>query len=181
MSARGSTMFGLLAEFNGPVDLLEAAQKTHDAGYSRLDAYSPYPIEGMTHALGHRHRNRLPYLVLAGGLTGCVTGFLLQYYASAVDYPLNIGGRPLVSWPAMIPICFELTVLFAALTTVFAMLGLNGLPMPYHPLFNVPGFARASRDGFFLCVMATDAKFDPIETRRFLTGIGAREVNIVEH
>jgi len=173
--------FGLLARFGGPAELLEAAEKTHDAGYAQLDAYSPYPIEGMTHALGHRHRNRLPYLVLAGGLVGCAVGFALQYYASAIDYPINVGGRPLFGWPSFIPICFECTVLFAALTAVFAMLGLNGLPMPYHPLFNVPSFVQASRDGFFLCVMATDPKFDPIDTRQFLSSIGAREVNIVEN
>jgi hypothetical protein len=174
-------IYGLLAEFEGPVQLLEAARRTRDAGYKRIDAYSPYPIEGLTHALGHRHRNRLPHLVLAGGLTGLVAGAGMQWFASAVHYPINVGGRPLFGWPSAIPITFETTVLFAALTAVFAMLALNGLPMPYHPLFNVDRFALASRDRFFLCIEATDPQFDPAETRRFLESLSPAGVNEVPH
>jgi len=178
---RAPTSYGLLAEFESASQLVEAARRTRDAGYHAIDAFSPFPIEGLTDALGHRHRGRLPVLVLAGGLTGAVGGFLLQYFAMAIDYPLNVGGRPLFSWPSFIPITFELAVLVAAITTVLAMLGLNGLPMPYHPLFNVPGFARASRDRFFLCVEARDPQFDAHKTRAFLESLGAREVSNVEN
>jgi hypothetical protein len=178
---RAPASYGLLAEFETASQLVEAARRTRDAGYHAIDAFSPFPIEGLTDALGHRQRGRLPVLVLAGGLTGAAGGFLLQYYSMAIDYPLNVGGRPLFSWPAFIPITFELAVLVAAITTVLAMLGLNGLPMPYHPLFNVPGFARASRDRFFLCVESRDPQFDPHRTRAFLESLGAREVSDVEN
>ena len=174
-----SRIYGLMAEFSAAEQLIEAAHRTHDAGYVRVDAFSPFPIEGLADAIGFRH-TRLPLVVLIGGITGCVTGYLLQYYASAVSYPINVGGRPLNSWPAFIPITFELTILFAAVSAVFGMLILDGLPTPYHPVFNVPRFALASRDRFFLCIKARDPKFDVVKTRVFLEGLNPREVNTVD-
>ena len=173
-------IYGLLAEFHTPLGVIEAAEHVHHAGYRRVDAYSPYPIEALSEALGF-HRSPLPKLVLAGGVLGLLVGYGLEYWVSVVDYPLNIGGRPLHSWPAFIPPAFETTILFAAGAAVLGMLGLNHLPEPYHPLFNVPGFALASRDKFFICVEATDPKFDRAETRKFLEGLGASEVSEVEH
>jgi hypothetical protein len=144
-----------------------------------MDAYSPYPIEELHHALGV-HGNRLPLVVLMGGIIGGLGGYLLEYWSATIAYPLNVGGRPLHSWPAFIPVAFETTVLFAALSAVVGMIVANGLPMPYHPVFNVPEFQRASRDGFFLCIEATDPKFDVDATRRFLQSLGARGVSEVE-
>jgi hypothetical protein len=172
-------IYGLLAEFSNPTELVTAARRAREEGYQRVDAYTPFPVEGLAEALGFHHSG-VPLLVLIGGVVGCVTGYLMQYYLSAVDYPLNVGGRPLNSWPAFIPITFELTILFAALTAVLGMLALNGLPMPYHPLFNVPRFALATRDRFFLCIEATDPKFDREETRRFLERLVPREVSEVD-
>lgn len=169
-----------MAEFDNPGDLLDAARKAHGAGYRKLDAYSPMPIHGLAEAIGFRSRH-LPLLVLIGGVVGCVLGFYFMYWISAVDYPVNVGGRPLNSWPAYIPITFECTVLFAALTAVLGMLGLNGLPTPYHPVFNVPRFALASRNRFFLCIEANDPKFELAATRKFLEEVHSREVSEVEH
>lgn len=172
-------LHGLLAEFETPDELLSAAHRTHADGYRRLDAYTPFPIEGLSEAIGFHH-NRLPLLVLIGGILGAGAGFFSQYWAAVIDYPLNIGGRPFNSWPSFIPVTFEVTILVAALTTVLGMLALNGLPMPYHPVFNVPRFALATRDRFFLCIEATDPRFDREGTRKFLEGLGAKEVNDVE-
>src|SRR5579871_4402506 len=161
-------LYGLMAEFEEPEQLLEAAERTYRAGYRKIDAYSPMPIEGLAEAIGF-HRNMVSPLVLGGGLTGCAGGFMLLYWITTVAYPHNIGGRPFNSWPAYIPITFECTVLLAALTAVFGMLFLNGLPEPYHPVFNVPEFSkRASRDRFFLCIEAVDPMFDLQRTREFL-------------
>ncbi|MCS6926550.1 MAG: DUF3341 domain-containing protein [Candidatus Binatia bacterium] len=173
-------IYGLLAEFETPAELLAAAQRARDAGYRHMDAYTPFPVEGLAEAIGFR-RTWLPVIVLVGGIVGCVSGYLLQYWTSVVDYPLNIGGRPLHSWPAFVVVTFELTILFAALAAVLGMLALNGLPMPYHPVFNVPRFAFATRDRFFLCLEATDPQFDREETRRFLERSQPRQVSEVEY
>ena len=171
--------YGLMAEFERPADLLEAARRLRGEGYRRVEAYTPVPVEGLAEALG-LGPSRLPALVLLGGLLGGGGGFFLQYYLTAVDYPLHVGGRPLNSWPSFIVISFELAVLAAALTAVIGMLTMNGLPQPYHPVFNVPRFALASRDRFFLVVESADARFDPPATRRLLEGLHPQGVYDVD-
>jgi len=170
-----TSIYGLLAEFPGPEQLVAAARAAHQDGYRKMDAYTPFPVEGLAEAIGF-HTTRLPLLILGGGLVGCLGGFALQYWVSVSAYPENIGGRPLNSWPAFIPVTFELTVLLASITAVCGMLGLNGLPMPYHSLFNVPRFAEASRDCFFLCIESRDPRFNPETTRRFLESLHPREI-----
>jgi len=169
-------IYGLMAEFGTAEAVLAAAHKAREAGYRNMDAFTPLPVEGLAEAVGFE-RTRLPLVVLIGGLIGCASGFYLQYYGSVYSFSLNIGGKPLNSWPAFIPITFEMTVLFAALACVFGMLALNGLPTPYHPVFNVPAFALATRDKFFLCIKAKDPKFDLLATKKFLQGLGAIEVS----
>jgi hypothetical protein len=169
-----------MAEFEDPNTLVAAAAQAREAGYRRMDAYSPFPIEELHEALGSHH-SKLPLIVLIGGVVGCLGGFLLQYWASAIAYPINVGGRPFNSWPAFIPVTFECTILGAALSAVLGMLALNGLPMPYHPVFNVPRFALASRNRFFLCIEARDRKFDLEKTRAFLESLSPREVSTVAH
>jgi hypothetical protein len=173
-------IYGLLAEFDTPDGLVTATRQAHARGFRQMDAYSPFPIEELPEALGVR-KTRLPLLVLIGGILGGATGFLMQWYSSVVAYPMNVGGRPLNSWPAFIVVTFELTILGAALFAVLGMLALNGLPMPYHPVFNVPSFALATRDRFFLCVEATDPLFDRAATAEFLRGLQPRAVSEVEH
>ena len=175
-----SPLYGVLGEFADADHLLEAAHKVREAGYVRTDAYAPMPIHGLAEALGAK-RTKLPYLVLMGGILGGLAGYGLCYYCSVIAYPMNIGGRPVHSWPAFIPVTFETTILGAAITAVLGMLALNGLPMPYHPVFNVPRFALASRDRFFLCIEATDPMFDRELTRRFLERLVPRSVAEVEH
>ena len=172
--------YGLMAEFENPSDAVSAARRVYEAGYRRIDAYSPYPIEALSEAIGV-HSTRMPLIVLIGGILGGLTGYLLQYYTLVIDYPLNVGGKPFHSWPAFIPITFEMTVLGAGLSAVFGMLALNGLPEPYHPVFNAPNFALASRDKFFIVVESSDPKFDRERTAEFLKTLGPREVTDVEH
>jgi hypothetical protein len=167
-----------MAEFEEATALVAASQRAHEEGYRRMDAYSPFPIEELHEALG-KHSTRLPAIVLGGGLVGCIGGYALQYWAAAIAYPLNVGGKPLHSWPAFIPVTFECTILGAALSAVLGMLALNGLPMPYHPVFNVPRFALASRNRFFLVIEAKDVKFDVEKTRHFLETLNPREVTTV--
>jgi len=171
-------LHGLMAEFDDPSSLVAATERAHHEGYRFMDAYSPYPIEELHHALGAQP-TRLPLIVLVGGLCGSIGGYALEYWSSAIAYPLNIGGKPLHSWPAFIPVTFECTILVAALSAVLGMLALNGLPQPYHPVFNVPRFALASRNRFFLCIEAKDPKFDVEATRQFLETLGPREVTTV--
>lgn len=168
-----------MAEYDNPADLLAAARSAYEAGYRELDAYSPMPIHGLAEAIGF-HRTRLPLLVLIGGLVGCGAAYFMLWYVETHVYPLNVGGRPFNSWPSFIPITFEVTVLFAAITAVLGMLALNGLPTPYHPVFNVRRFAMASRHRFFLSIESSDPLFDLEATRRFLEGTHAREVSEVE-
>jgi hypothetical protein len=176
---RTPRLYGLMAEFETPDSLVVATRRAHQEGYRRLDAYSPFPIEELQEALGIHH-TRVPLLTLMGGIIGGLSGYGLQYWVSVVAYPLNVGGRPFHSWPAFIPVTFEMTVLFAAFAAVFGMLVLNELPRPYHPVFNAPRFVMATRDRFFLCIEAGDAKFDQGATRRFLESFDAREVTDVE-
>jgi hypothetical protein len=173
-------IYGLIAEFHSPTEVVDAAHRVHDAGYRKVDAYSPYPIEELAEAL-ELHHSPLPKLVLGGGILGALAGYGLEYWSSVIEYPMNIGGRPFHSWPSFIPAAFETTILFAAGTAVLGMLALNGLPEPYHPVFNVPSFALASRNKFFICIESTDAKFDRSETRKFLEGLGTTEVYEVDH
>ena len=171
-------IYGLMAEFEEPTALVAATAHARREGYRFMDAYSPYPIEELHHAL-HAPATRLPLIVLIGGLLGGGGGLLLQYWVSAVAYPINVGGRPYFSWPAFIPVTFECTILGAVLSAVLGMLALNKLPMPYHPVFNVPRFALASRNRFFLCIEAQDPKFQLEETRKFLETLNPREVTTV--
>ncbi len=173
-------IYGLMAEFDNPTDLVKAAKAARDKGYRKLDAYSPFPIEGLNDAL-HLHKNKLPLIVLLGGIAGGLTGFLLQCYITIWDFPINVGGRPLYSWPSYIIITFELTILFGAFASVLGLLGLCGLPMPYHPVFNAPRFALASRNRFFLCIEAADPLFDPAATGDFLRAFEPHEVTEVAH
>ena len=175
-----SPIFGLLAEFDSPNDLLHAARKAYAEGYRRLDAYSPFPIEEVSEAIGYA-RSRMPLVVLVGGLLGGLGGYLMQYWIAALNYPLNIGGRPLNSWPAFIVVTFEMTILGGALFAVFGMLALNRLPMPYHPVFNVERFAFASKDRFFLCIYSNDPRFDRAQTEKFLQGLSPKNVAEVPH
>ena len=173
-------VYGLMVEFDNPTALVSAAAKARDEGYRKMDAYSPIPIEELHDALG-LPQTKLPLIVLGGAITGGLVGYGLQFWASTIAYPVNIGGRPLHSWPSFLVPTFETTILFSALAAVVGMLALNGLPMPYHPVFNDPRFVMASRDRFFLCIESADPKFDLAQTRRFLEGLGPREVCDVEH
>jgi len=175
----GKRLYGLMAEFDSPEKLVHACEAASEAGYTRLGAYTPYPIEAVWEAIGH-HRSKLPLIVLAGGLAGAAGGFLLQYWASVHAYPLNIGGRPLDSWIAFLVPAFETTILFASFAAVLGMFFLNGLPQPYHPAFNVPRFAEASRDRYFLMITTKDRNFEPAAVRELLAGLGPVEVNEVE-
>lgn len=168
-------LYGLLVEFDDPHDLLVAARRVRDAGYRRIDAYTPMPVDGLAAALGVR-RTRMPLVILTGGILGGLAGFALQVWVNVFAYPLNIGGRPLVSWPSFVPVTFEMTILTAALFGVLGMLALNGLPKPHHPLFAVPEFDQASQSRFFLCIEASDPQFDAVGTRDFLAELAGDDV-----
>jgi len=168
-------VYGLMAEFDSAKDLVEAAHKAHAEGYQKLDAYSPFPIEGLAEAIGF-HKNGVALVVLIGGLIGGLSAFALQYWVAVITYPTNVGGRPYFSWPSFVIIIFELTILFGGLSAVIGMLALNGLPMPYHPVFNVPEFAKASENKFFLVVFASDPKYDAARTRSFLSALSPRMI-----
>jgi hypothetical protein len=179
MSGLRSQLFGVMGEFSTPEDLLAATKKAREAGYKHVEAYTPFPIEGLAEAVGFKW-TAVPLLTLMGGVGGGLTGFGLQYWVAAITYPINIGGRPLNSWPAFIPVTFELTVLGASIFAVVSMLALNKLPQPYHPVFNVERFGQASTDKFFLCIEARDPKFDLVETSKFLQSLHAQHVNEVK-
>jgi hypothetical protein len=162
-----SLLYGFLAEFETPDALRECIRRSREKGFRHIDAYTPFPVDGLPEELG-LHHSPVPKIVLAGGIAGLLTGVVMQYYSTFFDYPMNIGGRPLNSWPAFVIVTFELTILFAGLSAVFGMLAVNGLPKPHHPLFNVERFDRASQDGFFFCIEATDPNFDRELTWKFL-------------
>lgn len=178
MSSERLPLFGVMAEFGGPRRLIRAIEAAREAGYTEMDAFTPYPIEEVWEALGH-HKSKLPPIVLAGGILGALLGFGLQYWSSVIAYPLNIGGRPLNSWPAFIPVTFEVTILVATFFTVLGMFALNGLPQPYHPVFNVERFKLASRDRYFLCIGSWDPLFDRRATADFLQDQDPAEVSEV--
>lgn len=167
-------LHGLLAEFDSATELVDAARQVRDAGYTKTDAFTPFPLHEIDEALGIK-RSILPYLCFAGGITGLISGLGLQYFVHVIDYPIIVGGRPHISLPAMIPPAYELTILFAAFTAVLGMLFLNGLPRPYHPVFNVPRFALATREKFFLLIESSDEKYDEDVTRRFMEGLAGQQ------
>lgn len=172
-------LYGMMAEFAEPEQLLRAARAAYNAGYRKMDAYSPYAVEGVSEAIGF-HKTRVPLIVLLGGICGALTAYGMEWYSAVIDYPLNVGGRPLHSWPAFIPITFELTVLFAAIAGTLGMIFLNGLPRPYHPVFNAPEFKLASQTRFFLCIEAADHVFKADEVHEFFHSLGAEKVMEVE-
>jgi hypothetical protein len=172
-------IYGAMAEFESPEALIEACEHAYAQGYRKMDAFAPLPVEGLAEAIGFK-KNGVARAVLIGGICGCSGGFFLLYWIACVAYRLNVGGRPAFSWPSFIPITFECMILLASLTALVSMLGLNGLPKPYHPVFNVPQFtAKASRDGFFLCIEASDPKFTEAATLQFLSEIGGMEATLV--
>ena len=172
-------IYGVIGQFDRPSTLVSAAREAYAAGYRQINGYSPFPIEELTEAIGFK-RTILPLIVLIGGIIGGLGGFFMQYYLEVIDYPLNVGGKPFNSWPAFIPITFECTVLVAAFSAVLGMLALNKLPQPYHPVFNAPNFALATRDKFFLVIEANDPKFRHDETTQFMNTLGAMGVSDVE-
>lgn len=180
MILQRSHIYGVMGEFETPEKLIHAVEKAREAGYRRFEAFSPFPVEGLSEAMGLK-RNLVPLITLIGGLTGGMGGFGFQYWVAAITYPLNIGGRPFNSWPAFIPVTFELTILGASLAAVFGMLALNGLPQPHHPVFNVHRFSHASADRFFVCIESRDPKFQLAETARFLQGLEAHHVSEVSN
>jgi hypothetical protein len=172
-------VWGIAAEYDDTDKIVAAARAAKKLGYTRMDAYTPMPVEGLSIAIGYRNK-QMPALMFCGGLIGCTGGMFMEWFANTQSYPLNLGGRPYFTWPNFIVICFEATVLFTAFTGVFGMLALNGLPTLYHPIFNTPGFDRASQDRFFFAIEARDKNFDLDRTLEFLKGTGALNVTIVE-
>jgi len=174
-----SSLHGMMAEFASAEDLVSAAHRTREAGYRDVDAYSPFPVHGMDEALA-LPKSPVPLLVLIGALAGTALGFGLEYWVSVLEYPLMVGGKPFFSWPAFVPVAYETTILLGGLTAAISMLIINGLPMPYHPVFNVERFSHAMTDRFFLCIEATDPKFNREETKKFLEGLHPYQVSEVE-
>lgn len=172
-------LYGIMVEFLKPEEVVAAAERAYAEGYRNMDAYSPLPVDGLAEAMGFK-RNRMAAVVLIGGIVGAVLAYGMQWYTATIDYPIIVAGRPYHSWPTFIPITFELTILGASLAAVLGMLGLNGLPRPHHPVFNVPKFALASRSRFFLCLQGIDPKFDPEKTRRFLESLNPHSIWDVE-
>ena len=168
-------IYGMMAEFDSATALVTAARQTHQAGYKKIDAYSPFPVEELAEAIDF-HSNRVALVTLIGAVIGGLSGYLLQYWIATISYPINVGGRPYHSWPSFIIVTFEMTILFGGISAVFGMLALNGLPMPYHPVFNVPRFAMATKDRFFLIVFSTDPKYSPTGTRQFLEKLSPRSI-----
>ncbi len=175
LTGNPTDLHGIMIEFDETQPLIDAVNKAYAAGYRKLDCYSPIPVEGLTDAMRFKDK-KVPGLMFLGGLTGCSLAFLLQLSGMAWFYPVNIGGKPLFSWPQYIVPCFEMTILFTALTGVFSMIVLNGLPTLYHPVFNVPGFEAASSDRFFLCLESEDANFDRTATLQFARTLGGLRV-----
>jgi hypothetical protein len=175
---RRGAYFGIAAEFEEPEALLQAARRAREAGYKRMDAYTPFPVHGLSDEIGFRDE-RVPVIMFLGGLVGALSGFFLQTYTNVWDYPFQVGGKPLIGYPAWVPVTFECTILFSALSGAIGMIMLNGLPRPYDPMFNMPSFARASQDRFFLCIESRDPNFSLEETMRFLEGTGAVNVEAV--
>ena len=163
--------YGLMAEFDNVNDAITAARRTYGAGYRKIDAYSPFPVEELSEAIGF-HKNGVALVCLIGGLLGGTGAFTLQWWINTISYPVNIGGRPFNSWPSFIIVTFEMTILFGGLSAVFGMLALNGLPMPYHPVFNVPQFESVTNDHFFIVIFSSDKNYDAVHTRQFLEGLG---------
>jgi hypothetical protein len=178
LKKKNDTPYGMLAEFESPEEILQAAERARQEGYRRLDAFTPFPVHGLTDVIGFTDA-RQPWLVFFGGIGGAIGGFGLQYFVHVIDYPMNIGGRPLLSWPQFIPVTFETTILLAAGTAFVTMLMLNGLPRPHHPIFNARGFDRASQDRFFLFIESDDERYHEPTTRRFMERLGARSVQEV--
>jgi hypothetical protein len=172
-------LYGVMAQFDTPSRLVAAARETYAAGYRRINGYSPFPIEELSEAIGF-HRSALPLIVLVGGVLGGLGGFFMQYWIEVIDYPINVGGKPFNSWPAFIPITFEVTILCAAFAAVFGMLALNKLPQPYHPVFNAPNFELATRDHFFLVIEANDPMYKHDEVVEFMKSLGPKDVTDVE-
>ena len=179
-TSAATPFYGLMAEFPSADALLAAASRVRDAGYTKFDTFSPFPIHGMGEAIGFKERS-VSKIVLTGGIVGLLAGYSLEYWTSVIAYPLNIGGRPYHSWPMFVPPAFETTILFASISALVGMLALNGLPQPYHPVFNAPRFSRASQDGFFLVIEADDPKFDAAGARGFLSSLQPMEVVEVAH
>ena len=178
--AAAAPFYGLMAEFASADALVDAARRVREAGYTKFDAFSPFPIHGMGEAIGFKEKS-VAKIVLAGGIMGLLAGYGLEYWTSVIDYPMNIGGRPFHTWPMFVPVAFETTILFASIAAVVGMFALNGLPQPYHPVFNAPRFTRASQDAFFLVVEADDPKFDAEGTRHMLTSLQPSEIVEVAH
>jgi len=174
-----SSLYGMMAEFETPEELIAATKRAREAGYRKMDGFTPFPVEGMSEALAIRDK-KVPLITLLGGLFGCTAGLTFQWYTMVHAYPVNVGGRPLWSWPLYIPVAFEFTIFCAAFSGIFGMIILNKLPQPYHPVFNVPNFDRASSDRFFLCIESVDKKFDRTTTREFMQTLGAQNVSEVE-